>query len=116
MENPNWLRLIVVGLVLAAMAFGYFLLSSKFTTKNKVQKTNVVETVQPSDTEIPAAPGSPSTTPQVVSSSTPSAYTRIAQRNQGIQTLPATGSPLFLISLLASSALVTGFSLRKFPH
>ena len=129
MENPNWLRLIVVGLVLAAMAFGYFLLSNRFvSTKNtKIQKTTqVVEKTQPTqEPDIVAV--QPSVTPSASPISSPRAnvtptnspaYTKIAERTNkgGIQTLPKTGAPLFFMGIGALSAIATGLGLRKFPN
>ncbi|TSC86304.1 MAG: Uncharacterized protein G01um10147_916 [Microgenomates group bacterium Gr01-1014_7] len=109
MENPGWMRLIVVGLVLAALAIGYFLLSGSFVkTKPKSEVSNkvvVVETPTPKVSGVTA---------------TASAYTRIVNRTQGIQggvqTLPATGFPLTLIGIFSAGAAVAGFGLRKFPN
>lgn len=131
MESPNWLRLITVGLVLAAIALGYFLISNRFvstkTTKTQKTTTQVVEeTAQPSE-----VPGSVVVQPSVVPSSSPTsspratakptnppAYTQIADRaaKGGLQTLPKTGAPLFFIGVGSLSAIIAGLGLRKFPH
>lgn len=104
MENPGWMRIIVVGLVLAALAIGYFLLSGSFVkTKPKSEVSN--KTVV-AETPVAATP-KPATT---------SAYTRIVNRAQGgTQTLPATGFPLALVGVFSAGAAVAGFGLRKFP-
>lgn len=129
MEDPKWLRLITIGLVLAAVAVGYFLLSSRFTS---TPKKNTTQTSQAS----PVASASPSASPAVlgqnsrgatVSPSPASAYNRIAQRTNGatgaaaggvqnIQTLPRTGFPIELIASLSASTMLVGWGLRRFPH
>ncbi len=118
MEDNKWLRLISVGLVLAAMAVGYFLLSNRFfsakTTRAPQQNTQTQQA-----TTSAQAPGSPvlgetSASPQPSNSP---AYARIVGRSQtDVQTLPNTGAPLFLIGILASSALAAGLGLRRFPY
>lgn len=109
MEDPRWVRLIAVGLVLAALAIVYFLLSGSFVkTKPKSEVSNKVVA------EIPVNP-SPSPRP-----ATQSAYTRIVNRTQGIQdgvqTLPRTGFPVVLIGVFSVAAIAAGLGLRKFPH
>lgn len=125
MENPGWLKLVVVGLVLSAMAGGYFLLSSRLvpTKSNKSQETSVSEdTPKPSQDlsvlgQVATPSVSPTTTPIVVTPTNPPAYTRIAQRVQGrVETLPNTGVPVFLVGVGALSAMVVGLSLSKFPY
>lgn len=122
MENQGWLKLVVVGLVLSAMAGGYFLLSSRLVSK-KSQETPVSEiTPEPSrdlsvlgQTATPSA--SPTTAPVVARPTNPPAYTRIAQRTQTqVQTLPNTGVPVYLMGVGALSAMVVGVSLSKFPN
>lgn len=107
MENPGWVRLVVVGLVLAALAIGYFLLSGSFVkTKPKSDVSNrigVVETPAP-DTSIKVATASPTPKPAVN-----------GQPASAVQTLPATGFPLALIVVLSAGATVAGLGLRKFP-
>lgn len=106
MDDPKWLRLITIGLVLAAIAVGYFLFTGRLSS-NKISKTKSSPT--------------PSTLGQnvkVTPSPTPvSAYTTVANRTQGqTQTLPSTGFPLGLAVVFSVSALVSGWSLRKFPE
>ncbi len=120
MENPAWVRMIVVGLVLAILAAGYFLLSGSFVkSKPKIESSKtVVETVTPVVNG--AMYISPTPKP-----STQSAYNTILNRTQnqnqnggqgGIQTLPRTGFPVGLISLLSASLAIAGWGLRRFPH
>jgi hypothetical protein len=106
MEDSRWLRLVTIGLVLMALAVGYFLLSGKLfsnsTTKLQSQTNKAVSSPSPT--------ASPSATPA-------SAYTRIAERSQGsVQTLPNTGFPVFLVSALSASVMIVGWGLKKFPH
>lgn len=110
MDNPGWLRFLTIGLVLAALAVGYFLLTGRLAS-NSATKT------QPSpppsvlgQNAQPTPSSSPSTTPA-------SAYERIVDRSQsGTQTLPKTGFPLELAVAFSVSAIISGWGLRKFPH
>lgn len=105
MEDNIWLRLITVGLVLTALAVGYFLLSGRLTSNSS--KTSPEPTVLGQNTKLAVSP-SPSPT---------SAYTRIVARNQNnIQTLPKTGFPAFLAVSFSVSAIISGWGLRRFPH
>ncbi|MBI2334373.1 hypothetical protein HYU96_01095 [Candidatus Daviesbacteria bacterium] len=102
METSPWLRLITIGLVLAALAVGYFLISGRFVSKEGVSQASPPATPTPSPTPLP--------TPQ-------NAYSRILERSQTqVQTLPNTGSPLILISIFSLSAIISGLGLRKFPN
>lgn len=121
MEDPRWLRLLTVGLVLAALAVGYFLFTGKFstsTTKKETQVSRATPTTSPSATltssPAPVARVSPSPTP----TSTPvSAYSIVANRTKGgAQTLPSTGFPVGLTVALSVSVMIVGFGLRRFPH
>lgn len=117
MDDPRWLRLITIGLVLAAMAGGYFLIAGKFSTnrtgKPQTQVTKVVEqTTQPtSQPQVLGQDASP-----VPVASPQSAYSRIVNRTQGgVQTLPKTGFPVGLLGVISILAIIAGLGLRKFP-
>ena len=111
MEDQRWLRLITIGLVLAAAAFGYFLISGRFAAKPAKTEPEVIETVE---SPVPSEVLGEGTQ---VQPTTPPAYTRIVERTKGgVQTLPKTGSPTFLIGTLSLGILVAGLGLRKFPH
>ncbi|MBI2019187.1 hypothetical protein HYS95_00775 [Candidatus Daviesbacteria bacterium] len=115
MEDPKWLRLVTIGLVLAAVAVGYFLLSGRFTSDTKKPATQISQasptpTMSPVPTQTPATP------------SPASAYDRIAQRTNGatggqnLQTLPRTGFPIGAAAALSGSAILIGWGLKRFPH
>ncbi|MBI2196350.1 hypothetical protein HYU45_01930 [Candidatus Daviesbacteria bacterium] len=118
MDDPKWLRLVVIGLVLAALATGYFLLSGRLTSNKAAtpgtQVSKNTAGVSPSPSVLGQATQG---TPAPVSSSAPaSAYSAIVDRNQGgVQNLPNTGSPVIFISALAVSSMLVGWGLRKFP-
>lgn len=108
MDDPKWLRLIAIGLVLAAVAVGYFLFTGRFSSK-------VLQTTQISQ----ASPGA-------TSSAQPSV---LGQNNQGfvspsptpkggqpVDTLPRTGFPGSLAAVLAISTMIAGWGLRRFPR
>lgn len=103
MEDTRWLRLVTIGLVLAAMAVGYFLLAQRFSGT----KTEVSDQPTPS----PSVLGTDTT------DATKSAYQRIAERTKGgVETLPATGFPALLTGTLFASAVIIGLGLRRFPN
>ncbi len=115
MEDPRWLRLVTIGLILMALAVGYFLfsgrLSSNSATRTESQANRIVQSPTPTalGRNILATP-----TP-----SSNSAYLRIVNRNQaqgGVQTLPRTGFPIGLAAIFSASAIISGWGLRKFPH
>lgn len=115
MEDPRWLKLITIGLVLAALAVGYFLISGRFAS-NSIKKT-------PASTNQTVSSASPSVS--IPTSATPSpspatAFNRIVNRNQnGISTtqeLPKTGFPVVSTVILLSSLVISGWGLRRFPH
>lgn len=119
MDDPRWLRLVTIGLVLAALAVGYFLISGGFSQKANRSQAEVVK-VEGSPTPSPTSEPSsilgqdtliyPSPTPA-------SAYNRIVDRTKGeMQTLPKTGFPSFLMGMFSASAMMVGWGLRKFPH
>ncbi|MBI2020373.1 hypothetical protein HYS94_03035 [Candidatus Daviesbacteria bacterium] len=114
MEDSSWLRVVTIGLVLAAFAIGYLLISGRFSP---------FRTTAPDETAIVEQTPQPTSTPQVLGQNTPSpqptapsAYSRIAERTKGgTQILPNTGFPAFLVGILSASAMIVGFGLRKFP-
>lgn len=119
MEDPKWLRLITIGLVLAALAVGYFLFSGRLAPDRSAEtQATPAPTilgqnaqVSPSPTAVPAASPSPSPT---------TAFDRIASRTQNgareMQTLPRTGFPQGLAVVFSISALIAGWGLRRYPH
>ncbi|MBI2337930.1 hypothetical protein HYU95_01990 [Candidatus Daviesbacteria bacterium] len=116
MDDPRWLRFITIGLVLAALAVGYFLFSGRLSpNQNTITQSSPVPTVLGQDVQASpdsTAAGSPSPTPT-------SAYSALVNRSQGVEgnkTLPKTGFPLGLAAVFSISALISGWGLRKFPH
>ncbi|MBI2314925.1 hypothetical protein HYU93_02600 [Candidatus Daviesbacteria bacterium] len=134
MDDPKWLRLVTIGLVLAAMAVGYFLLTGRLASNSATKPSNQVSKASPSATIVPAASQTPtvlgqnnrvaSPSPIVVvvspSSSPLSAFGTIANRTKGGQivqkSLPNTGFPAGLIAALSVSAVIVGWGLRRFPR
>lgn len=111
MDDPRWLRLITIGLVLAALAVGYFLLTGRLssnTTKTSSQVSKAIPSSSPTVTPSPAIIPTPSPI---------SAYEAISNRTQGTpQTLPKTGLPVGLMTALSVSIIIAGWGLRRFPH
>lgn len=110
MDDPRWLRMVTVGLVLAVIAVIYFLFTGGFSvSKTQRDQSQADQAVQ---SPIPVATFTPTASP----AATPSAYQRIAERTQGgVQTLPNTGFPVGLAIILSASAIISGLSLRRFP-
>lgn len=113
MDDPRWLRLVTIGLVLSALAVGYFLFTGRLSPTGTRIPTQADKAVpSPAPTVIPGVTPSPSPTPTPAS-----AYSRIVERTQGgVQTLPKTGFPVELAIVFSVSAMIFGLSLRKFPH
>ena len=111
MEDTRWLRLVTIGLVLAAMAIGYFLLAQRFSNSNTqlVQEKQEVVVVTP--TPVPSVTPTPSPSP---SASVLGANTTSTKGS--VKTLPATGFPGILLIAFSAGAIAAGFGLRKFPH
>lgn len=121
MEDPKWLRLVTIGLVLAALAVGYFLLTGRLASNSATKKSTQISQASPTVSPVASASPfvAPLTTSLPTSSPTPvSAYNQIAGRAQtkGGAVLPNTGFPAGPLAILAVSAVITGWGLRKFPH
>lgn len=117
MDDPRLLRIILFGLVLGALTIGYLIFSGRILKP----QTNTAKTVQTTQTKTTVTaspvPGSvkivDNTSPSLA---TPSAYTRILERSQQISTLPKTGTQDMLFGVISVSAVIAGWSLRKFPR
>lgn len=115
MDDPRLLRIITVGLVLASLAVGYFLLTGGLGVKPKKVQTQPTQVNRIVESPIPTAV--PIATAQPQQTATPSAYSRIVDRNRSnVQILPNTGFPVGLAIVFSASAIISGWSLRKFPH
>ncbi len=113
MDDPRWLRIIIVGLVLAALATIYYLLTGAFTLNKAAKQAIVPKTI----VQASPSPVTNPSTPKPTSLPAPqSAYDRIAARNQGsVSVLPKTGFPIGLAALLFTSVMIIGVGLRKYP-
>lgn len=111
MEDPRWLKVITVGLILAALAVGYFLLTGRF---NGTTPTNRTESNSNSQQVV----ASPLPSPQAIVQASPTPTPAVSGVNNqtGAQTLPNTGNPLALVVIFSISAATTGFFLRKYPN
>ncbi|MDD5147022.1 MAG: hypothetical protein PHV63_00525 [Candidatus Daviesbacteria bacterium] len=122
MEDSRWFRLITIGLILAALAVGYFLLSGRLTSnsfiKTKPQTTNEVSGTASATPSASVLGQDVQTTPTSSPKQTPSsAYDRIANRNQNqVQTLPKTGFSQVLAGIFSVGVMISGWGLRKYPH
>lgn len=115
MDDPIWLRVITVGLVLAALAVGYFLLTGRFSS-NKTVKTNnqVLNQVSPTPvpTMIPKTNNAPNSILGQNSQVTPPA---MAAARNNVNTLPRTGFSVVLLGIISTGVMISGLGLRKFP-
>ncbi len=133
MENPTWARMIIVGLILAILAAGYFLLTGGFVKSKPNVASSTIQTTTITPTQAPIASGTTGTRAVITATPSPTptpkpattAYNTLVQRNQQAQgttttqapaALPNTGFPIGPVALLALSVVVTGWGLRKFPN
>lgn len=123
MDDPRWLKLITVGLILAALAVGYFLFSGRLVSNSSVQKvskTNEI-VVNASSSATPAASVLGQNAKAVPTPSLKaipqSAYEKIVSRTQSnVQELPKTGFQEVMAGIFSVGVMITGLGLRRFPH
>ena len=116
MDDPRWLRLITVGLVLAALAVGYFLLTGKFSSNSLTKQSSPSPSVLGQNAQIALTP-TPTPASALDRQTASSAYNRIVNRTQGgTQVLPKTGFPAGLVIVFSVSAIISGWGLRKYPN
>ena len=132
MDDPRILRIITVGLILAALAVVYFLFTGGFSVGKPKVSQNQTAKVSPSPTPVITASPNPSATPAVVNQALPTAVPTataepvsttgsggaIASTGAGnsLGALPRTGFPIVLAIVFSFSAVAVGLGLRKFPH
>ncbi len=120
MEDTGRVRLIIIGIILAIVAGGYFL----FTQANRVFKARTQSATNQKVVSV-ASPSSNNNNGYnvVVVSPSPSA-TFVAKANSQVAgnsttiasgSLPKTGFPEVLTGSFALSAAISGFFLRKYP-
>jgi hypothetical protein len=122
MEDTGRVRLIIIGIILAIVAGGYFL----FTQANRVFKSRTEGNQTTNQRNVAVSPSpsansgynivvvSPSPTGFATASGTPAVAgrsTNIAQNS-----LPNTGFPEVLAGTFALSAVISGYFLRKYPR
>lgn len=118
MDDPRWLKLITVGLILAALVVGYFLLSGRLISNNSVQKVSKPNEIvaDASSSAIPVASVLGQDAQAVPTSSPKSAYEKIVSRTQNnIQILPKTGFPEVMAGVFSLGIMLTGWGLRRYP-
>lgn len=127
MDDPRVLRIITVGLILAALAVVYFLFTGAFSgSKTKVSQNQTTSKSTP--TPSPVVSATPEPSPSVIgqaqptpvptaTSSIPPAAARALNNKGGtsLQSLPNTGFPGGLAIIFSASAVAFGFGLRRFP-
>lgn len=110
MEDTTRLKLILLGLFLAAASLGYFVFVQKTNEQKIASQNRTVEQIEPSEnvpTPTPALVGLPSTLGQTTKGGQGSV--RI------VDELPKTGIPTGLIAVFSLSGAIIGWSLRRFP-
>ncbi len=114
MEDTGRLKLIIVGLLLAAIAGGYLFFSGKIASNSVNNQTVTSKTTLKQVTPTPIVVVlSPNPTPATLGVTATKGGQTI---NTGVKTLPSTGAPLGLIAILSGSASMAGWFLRKFPN
>ncbi len=105
MEADGKLKLIIVGLFLAAFVIGYFIIAQRMQKVKTPPVTGIVQQATPSPAPQPTATLAPTPLNQ--------------QKNgnvTGVSSLPKTGFPLPLAGVFATSAVISGWFLRRFPN
>ncbi|OGE19061.1 hypothetical protein A3J19_00310 [Candidatus Daviesbacteria bacterium RIFCSPLOWO2_02_FULL_41_8] len=119
MDDPKWLKFMAIGLVLAAVAIGYFLLSGRLSPKSAAKiQVGPSPTVLGQDIQMMATPTpAPSLTPgSATDRPAGSAYSKTVERSRNeTKALPNTGFPVGLAAAFSVSALIAGWGLRRFP-
>lgn len=132
--DNNKLRLIFAGLVLIVLALIFLIFRSRFITSDNKQTAlpPVIQQTEPTRQLEVVSPSNPSGSPavtraiqnrdsrsalgvNVTASPTPASIAN-GSTTKGGQTLPSTGAAEVLVGVLAISAMVSGFYLRKFPN
>ena len=111
MEDTTRLKLILLGLFLAAAALGYFVFVQRTNEKKMESQNQPVVQIEPSEnnlTPTPAISGLPSTLGQTTKGG--QASVRVADE------LPKTGIPTALIAIFSLSGAIIGWSLQRFPN
>lgn len=114
MEDQRWIRLVTVGLVLAALAVGYFLLTGRFNSNNQAKPNNQVINQNP--TPIPAVSETTAPSPSSVRIGSSPSSTPTPNPRMNVTTLPATGYQLVILGIISTGVMISGLGLRKFPH
>ena len=109
MEDTTRLKLILLGLFLAAASLGYFVFVQKTNEQKLASQLREVQQIEPSEniTPTPTPSGSPSTLGQTTKGGQQSARV--------VDELPKTGVPTGLIAIFSLSGAIIGWSLKKFP-
>lgn len=116
MEDTTRLKLILVGLFLAATALGYFILTQKRTEVSSKTQTKPIQQIETSKQNPTPTLGVGSTvTPAPGTLGANTQTTKGGQPSNGVNSLPATGAEDFLLAAFFASATIIGWSLKKFP-
>lgn len=125
LDGDNRIRLIIAGLVLAAIAVGYMIFSQRFSANNTQVANNTNRTVQqitPTPTLTITPTVTPSPAPATLGESSDSSTkgglptTKGGLPNTGVSSLPNTGFPAGLVAIFSASAAIAGYFLRKYPN
>lgn len=108
MEDTTRLKIILVGIFLAAVALGYFIFVQRRNEQEFKAESRPIQQIETSQATLTVTPTPSGTTlGQTTKGGQPSAKV--------IDELPATGIPTSLAAVFAVSAAIIGWSLKKFP-
>lgn len=117
MEDGARLKLIILGLVLAAIAGAYLFFSGRFASR-----TTTNDTSQPDNRVTISSPRPSSTASGLVIPPGIPLQSDVGQLpptgekgGPGVSNLPNTGLPMELIGSLGAAAIAVGYALRRFP-
>ncbi|OGE15471.1 hypothetical protein A3F00_04990 [Candidatus Daviesbacteria bacterium RIFCSPHIGHO2_12_FULL_37_11] len=111
MEDTTRLKLILLGLFLAALSLGYFVFVQKANEQKKTSQVTQIQQIEPSE-NVP--------TPTIaLSAGSTGTLGQTTKGGQGsvriVDELPKTGVPAGLIAIFSLSGAIIGWSLQKFP-
>lgn len=118
MDDRGRLGLMLLGVVLLALAIGYFVYSKRVSVSDQqALSLPSVRTIEPTSAQPSMAPvPSPSQQPSLTPTPSPEALGAATVTTKGGKALPATGAPeVMLAAALGLSAVIAGWSLKKFP-
>ncbi len=108
MDDSSRLKLIILGLVLAAIAGGYLFFSGRFASKTN----NKIVQATPAPSMPPLVFTTPTPTPRALVQASTLPVSGVSGTN--VNNLPKTGIPMDLLGSIGAAGIVIGYALKRF--